>query len=83
LCQQWKLNAQLSEQNTKLVQHANEVTIARKRWKSITPNYYIPKATMPFQSTLVVGSYTFEMVFVLNPIITFSKLEHNLVRTTM
>jgi hypothetical protein len=43
----------------------------------VTPNYYIPRAIVPFQSTLIVGYYTFELVPILNPIATNSELEHN------
>jgi hypothetical protein len=71
------LNAQPSEQNTELVRHVNEVTFARHRWQFATPDYYIPKANVPFRSTLIVGYYTFKPIFILNPIVIDSELERN------
>ncbi len=49
----------------------------------MTPNYYIPKTNVPFQSTLVVGYSTYEPVLVLNPNATYSKLECNQLLTQL
>jgi hypothetical protein len=38
--------------------HANEVTFVGQKWQSMTCSYYIPRAIVPFWSTLVVGYYT-------------------------
>jgi hypothetical protein len=67
----------LGGQNIELVQHANEVTFVGQIWQFVTPNYYIPRAFVPIQSTLIVGYYTFELVPILNPIATNSELKHN------
>ncbi len=58
MSQQQRSNAQLCGQNTEPIWHANEVFSARQRWQSLTPNYYIPRAIVPSQSTLVIGYYT-------------------------
>jgi hypothetical protein len=34
---------------------ANKVTSTTKRWQFVTPGYYIPKAIVPSQLTLIVG----------------------------
>jgi len=59
-------------QNIALVQHANEITFAAQGWQSATPNYYIPRTII-----LVGGYYASKLVFVLNPIATNLKMEHN------
>jgi hypothetical protein len=59
------------------IQHANEVTFTTQMWHSITHGYYIPKVFVPSWLTLVVAYYTYELVFVLNPITTYSKLDYN------
>jgi hypothetical protein len=51
---------------TKLVQHADEVAFDGQRWQSMTLEYHIPKTTVPFRSTPVVGYYTLESVPILN-----------------
>jgi hypothetical protein len=71
------LNAQRSGQNIKHVQHVDEVIFARHKWQSVTPNYYIPRTIVLARSILVVGYYTFELVFILNPTITNSNLVDN------
>jgi hypothetical protein len=46
-------------------------------WQFATPNYHIPKATIPLGSSLIVGYYIFGPIPVLNPITIGSRLEHN------
>ncbi len=63
--QQWRLNAQLGEQNIELIRHANDVTFTCQKWQFATLGYYIPKAIVAFQLAPVIGYLTFELIFVL------------------
>jgi hypothetical protein len=72
------LNAQLDEENTEPIWHANEIISTRHKWQFVTHGYYIPKAIVPSWSSLVARYYTHEPIHVLNPIVAYSKLEHNL-----
>ncbi len=49
----------------------------------MTLGYYIPRTIMPSRSTVIVGYYTLELVFISNPTIVDLELEHNQLLTQL
>jgi hypothetical protein len=53
------------------------MTFVGQKWQFVTLGYYIPRTTMHFQSTPIVGYYTCKPILNLNPNAIDLELERN------
>jgi hypothetical protein len=52
-----KVECTIGGHHTTPIQHVDEVTFTCQRWQFITTSYYIPRTTIPSQSSIIVGYY--------------------------